>query len=350
VKRTEESLTRLVDKYARRSDTGEVQFALHQPRSDWEWSYSSEAAPKPYFIASTTKLYTTALILRLRDEAKLSLDDSIAAHLPSDVVRGLHVVDGVDSSDSITVRQLLAHTSGLANYFEQKRRDGSTLIDAILAVDRAWTFDEAVRITKEEMSPRFAPGAPGKAYYSDTNYQLLGRIVETVDGTSYESALRRRIIDPLGLTSTYLFSSDTLDRTGSVATMLIGNKPANIPLAMASFWADGGLVSTAADGIIFLQAFMGAELFAAKNLPDLQREWRRIFYPLQYGTGLMKFDLPRFYSPLRPIPAMVGHSGASGTVLFYAPAPDLYVSGTVNQIRKRSLSYRLMTRIVAGAT
>lgn len=62
--------------------------------------------------------------------------------------------------------------------------------------------------------------------------------------------------------------------------------------------------------------------------------------------GIMRFALPWYYSPFRPIPSMVGHSGASGAVLFYVPDLDLYVSGTVNQIKKRSLSYRLMTRVV----
>jgi hypothetical protein len=70
-----------------------------------------------------------------------------------------------------------------------------------------------------------------------------------------------------------------------------------------------------------------------------------IFAPLEYGGGIMRFALPRYYSPLRPVPPMVGHSGASGAVLYHAPLLDLYVSGTVNQIKKRSLSCGLMARL-----
>ena len=74
----------------------------------------------------------------------------------------------------------------------------------------------------------------------------------------------------------------------------------------------------------------------------MQGQWNAIFAPLQYGTGLMRFALPRYYTLFKAVPPMIGHSGASGAVLFYVPALDLYVSGTVNQIKKRSLSYNLL--------
>ena len=128
--------------------------------------------------------------------------------------------------------------------------------------------------------------------------------------------------------------------------MLYGKEPVAIPKAMASVRADGGMVSTAREGLIFLQALMTGELFPRSYLDQMQREWRRIFTPLEYGTGIMRFALPRYFSPLRPAPPMIGHSGASGAVLFTVPDLDLYISGTVNQIRKRSLSYNLMVRLV----
>jgi len=96
--------------------------------------------------------------------------------------------------------------------------------------------------------------------------------------------------------------------------------------------------------MIFLEAFMSGALFPVEYLAEMQK-WNRIFAPLEYGVGIMRFALPRYYSPLRPVPPMVGHSGASGAVLYHVPLLDLYVSGTVNQIKKRSLSYGLMARL-----
>ena len=81
----------------------------------------------------------------------------------------------------------------------------------------------------------------------------------------------------------------------------------------------------------------------------MQREWRRIFFPLQYGMGLMRFSLPRVMTGFRAAPALIGHSGASGAVAFYAPDADIFVTGTLNQVKKRSLSFQLLTRIVMVA-
>lgn len=205
-------LSRIATKYDSRPDTNGVRFALASPSRDWHWEWSSPDSVPQYFIASTTKLYVTALIMQLRSEGRLDLDASVATYLGSSMMSGIHVLKGIDSGDRITVAELLAHTSGIADYFEQRRRDGSTQIGDALRRDFSWTFDDVLRITKEQMSPRFAPSTPGKAFYSDTNFQLLGAVVEAVTGSTYEDALQERILGPLGLVDTYPFTRETIDR------------------------------------------------------------------------------------------------------------------------------------------
>jgi CubicO group peptidase (beta-lactamase class C family) len=336
----------MLEHYAARADTHAVQFALASPRRRWEWQWDAPGAPAQYFIASTTKLYVTALIMQLRHEGRIDIDAPAATLLDPAIMAGIHVLRGVDASGHITVRQLLSHTSGIADYFEQRRADGSNQFADALAHDFGWTFADVLRIVKEQLPPRFPPATPGKAFYSDTNYQLLGAVIEAVTGQSYEDALQGRILDPLGLVDTYPFTWATLDRYDQVSAMLYDQQRVVIPQAMASVRADGGIVSTNRDGLRFLQAFMTGELFPQAYLDEMQQRWNRIFQPLEYGVGLMRFALPRIFTLGRRVPPMVGHSGASGAVLFYVPELDLYVAGTVNQIKKRSLSYNLMTRLV----
>jgi CubicO group peptidase (beta-lactamase class C family) len=342
----ESRLTRLLRSYDSRADTNAVRFALASPSRGWSWEWASPGSPEQYFIASTTKLYVSALVMQLRSEGHVDIDAPAATYLEPPVMAGIHVLVGVDSSRRITVRELLSHTSGIADYFEQRRRDGSSQFKDAVAHDFDWSFEDVLRITKEQMAPRFPPSAPGKAFYSDTNYQLLGAVIEAVSGVSFEQALRERILEPLGLRGTYPFTRETVSRYGEVAAMLYGKKRLAIPRAMASVRADGGIVSTAQDSIVFLEAFMTGALFPVEYLAEMQEKWNRIFAPLEYGIGIMRFALPRYYSPLRPVPPMVGHSGASGAVLYHVPLLDLYVSGAVNQIKKRSLSYGLMARLV----
>ena len=184
----ESKLTRLLEQYDARQDTNGVRFALAAPKRGWRWEWSSPGSSEQYFIASTTKLYVTALVMQLRAAGQLDLEAPAARYLAPSVMTGIHVLRGVDAGGRITIRELLSHTSGIADYFEQRQRDGSTQIGKALQADFAWTFDDVLRITKDELTPRFAPSTPGKAFYSDTNYQLLGAVIEAVTGAQ----LRRR--------------------------------------------------------------------------------------------------------------------------------------------------------------
>jgi CubicO group peptidase (beta-lactamase class C family) len=127
--------------------------------------------------------------------------------------------------------------------------------------------------------------------------------------------------------------------------MLHGTRPLRIPRAMASFGPDGGIVSTARDQLTFLRAFIAGELFPRSFLDEMTSEWRRWRFPLDYGIGIMRFAIPRVMALGRAVPPMIGHSGASGAVLYHSPERDLSVALTVNQIAKRSLSYQLLSRI-----
>jgi D-alanyl-D-alanine carboxypeptidase len=338
-------LDRIAARYAAKPAVSSMRFALEQPSTGFSWHYGDD--DRPHFIASITKLYTVAMIMQLRREGVLTLDTRAAELLGEDVMRGLNVHDGRDLGPAVTVRELLAQTSGIPDYFEQRRPDGGTFLDDMLRTDAAWTFEDFIEMARR-LPSRFAPSSPGKAQYCDTNYQLLGRIVEVADSSGYRDAVRKRVIEPLGLRETWLFTPDTLDRYGEVAPILHGRKAVHIPKAIASFPPDGAMVSTPADQIRLLRAFLGGELFPASYLPEMTARWNPVFSPLEpidYGIGIMRFKLPRWQSPFTPPPAMIGHSGAFGSVLYYVPEQDLYMAGTVNQMRPRSLPYPLLLRL-----
>jgi CubicO group peptidase (beta-lactamase class C family) len=210
-------------------------------------------------------------------------------------------------------------------------------------VDFGWTLGDALEEARRRQAA-FPPGR-GRAAYSDTNYQLVGAIVEAVSGKGFAETLREEVLDPLGLADTYLFTDATLDRYDTVSPILFGRAAPRIPRAMASFGPDGGIVSTTADSLRFLRAFAGGELFPTGVLEDVTAYWNRVFTPLRYGVGIMKYELPALLTGFRKVPAMIGHSGASGHVMFWAPGRDLFIVGTVDQAEKRSLPYRTMTRI-----
>lgn len=299
---------------------------------------------QPFFIASTTKLYVTALVFQLRASGALSLEDPLSRFLPAAALQGLHTLNGVDHTGALTVRRLLSHTSGLPDYFQGKPAGGPSLEAQLTAGrDQAWTFEQALARART-LRPAFVPGARGRALYSDTNFQLLGRMVERLHGAPFAEVVRKAICAPLGLTRTYLYTDPHDTRP---APLYFKQAALRIPQAMASFGADGGVVSTASELMTFLQAFFAGRLFPAAYLQELP-PWNRIFFPLTYGLGVARFQLPRLFSPFQPAPELIGHSGLSGAFAFYAPARDVYLAGTVNQVAHPDLSFRLMLNLLAA--
>ncbi|MDJ0924331.1 MAG: serine hydrolase domain-containing protein [Acidimicrobiia bacterium] len=298
----------------------------------------------PYFLASITKMYTATVVMKLAGSGEVDLDAPISTYLAADLLSGVHVVEGTDYSDQITVSQLVGQTSGLADYFEGKPDGGASLVDDLKrGRDRSLDIDGVVAIVRR-LSPEFAPGAGKKAFYSDTNYALLGAIIETVTHDTVADNFQQMIFAPLGLANTYVFGSAS--EQPRPAALYFKDRVVDIPLAMSSFAPDGGVVSTVSESLRFLQAFFGGELLTSDQLELMTSRWNRIFFPLRYGYGLMRFQVPRWMSPFQAPPELIGHSGSTGSFAFHNPKRDLYVAGTVNQMDRPNRPFRLMTQVM----
>ena len=156
------------------------------------------AAETPIYLASVTKIYIATLIMLLSQDKLLSLDDPAARYLPASLINGIDIYGGHDYSRQVTVRQLMSMTSGIPDYYEEKGTDGKTGYDLFLADPaRTWTAAEMINRARTDLTPRFAPGQG--LYYSDTNYQVLGTIIENITRTSLAGALQNYLFRPLGL-------------------------------------------------------------------------------------------------------------------------------------------------------
>jgi len=316
-------------------------FAIKKDKFIWQGASGNLTIDQPYFIASTTKLFTTVIILKLRAEGKLNFDDKISNFLETSIQNRLHWHNGKDYSEDITIRHLLAHTSGLPDYFQGKGINGKSLEEEIInGNDQFWTFEQAIERTKM-MKTLFAPGKTNKANYSDANFQLLGKIIETITSKLYSENCNELIIQPLGLTKTYLYH-DYKDEKPK--TLYYKRSKLKIPKAMASFGPDGGIVSTTSDMLIFIEAFFTAKLFPATYMDELL-EWNKIFFPLRSGVGVHLFRLPWIFNPTGAIPDFIGHSGLSGALAFYSPKENIYVVGTVNQVAHPDISFKTMIKL-----
>ena len=261
-------------------------------------------AESPYFIASITKMYIAAVVMHLHERNLLNLEDRILKYLPASLISGIHIHKGINCVNALKIVHLLSQTSGLADYFEDKQRNGESVLDKITKFgDYEFNVEDVMSIVREELNPKFQPGVDKKAYYSDTNFQLLGAIIESVAGKSLQDVCNETIFTPLELENTYLFKYSLRETKSQPAQMYYGNQPMTIPKAMSSFGPDGGIVSNGRESITFIRAFFDGVLFPERYLKEM-KQWRKIFFPLEYGYGLMRFKLPRFLSPFKPFPSL----------------------------------------------
>ncbi len=299
----------------------------------------------PIYIASITKLYTAAVIMRLYEKGALSLDEPMSKYLPAELIDGIHVYEGKDYSREITIKELLSHTSGIADYYTEKPKGGKSLFELVLEdPERAWTVEETIERARD-LEPNFPPGTD--ASYSDTNFQLLGKVIETITGRPLHIVYEEFLFRPLALKHTWLVgrSEPQLAPSAAPADIFHGDMIITKTRSNGAYWADGGIVSTAEECIIFLKALNEGRIVSGDTL-KLMHNWHKLHFPLQYGYGTMYFKLPRFINVLAKVPPLWGHSGSTGSFLYYSEDMDLYMAGSINLTESNSKPFRLMPKVM----
>jgi D-alanyl-D-alanine carboxypeptidase len=242
-------------------------------------------------VGSVTKAFVATVVLQLVAERKLALEDTVAQWLPGVVPNGKR----------ITVLQLLGHTSGLFDY----GGDAHFVEAAYRNPLRDWSPREIVAIAVSHR-PSFAPGT--RWGYANTNYYVLGLIVEAATRQPLGAELRRRILEPLHLKAT---SFDTAPRiAGHHAHGYFLSPLEDVSIGSPSVvWAAGALVSDGEDLARFFNALLGGRLLPPAELRSMETIAGST--PLfSYGLGLEKVATT--------CGAVWGHTGAMPGYSTYA--------------------------------
>ena len=230
----------------------------------------------PFRIGSITKVFTAISILQLVDDRLIDLDDLVADYVET-------VPDGV------TVRDLLSHTSGIANTHDVRNYVGMLVDDP----ERAWTPQETLNLVAE-LPPVFEPG--GGHRYSNTNYLILGLLIEELTGQPYHEVVRSLIIEPLGLDTTYLAGAeDGPEPFGAYTgvTGRVGPVDFDYTSIATAAWSAGAMVSSADDLHTLFSELFDGQLISSSSIEQMTGDTR-------YGLGLELFEWTH---------GLVGHSG-----------------------------------------
>lgn len=271
-----------------------------------------------FAVASITKSFIAALTIRLAEEGVFSLDDRLSRW-----------VGEIPYADEITLRQLIGHTSGIRDFFGQE----VPLIPALLAEpNRTWTPEDVLAYLGP---PYWEPG--GGWRYSNSNYLLLGLIIQRATGRSVGEELRSRILDPLGLERTFLQPDEVpagpladghtrtydVDGDGRPDSTARGGPFRPDTAWASSVWTAGAMVSTAEDVARWGDALFGGDVLEPDSLEQMLR-----FNSDDYGLGAQREKLDGRVS--------WGHSGMlrgfTGLLLHY-PEEDVSLALLTNHDR-----------------
>lgn len=268
-------------------------------------------------IGSITKTFVARVILQLVQEGKLSLEGTARDYLD------LAVTEDIPNTDRASLRQLLNHQSGIPNWEFQKDWIRNARGDGI-QFGKLWDKTETLDyIRREDFKANHEPGE--RYAYSNTNYTLLGLIIESITGNDLGAEIRTRILEPLEINGTYLESFEEIPRGyvhhyhyateqyaaaagihpgfSEVRPYLIETTGANL----SPEWAAGGMVSTCGDLLRWAQALKNGRLLS----PELYQEAFTYYPPYQtvdeevrYLQGIYRIE--NYYQDQ----AIIGHGGA----------------------------------------
>lgn len=280
-----------------------------------------------YGIGSVTKSFTALAILQLAEEGMLSLDDPVEKYVPFPRAKG----------EPPHIEHLLSHTSGLPalGYAE-------ALIREVVGAGGAWlpigNVDDLVSFLQG--AEDWAVCRPGERwFYLNEGYAVLGEIVHRVSGLPYQEYVRRRILEPLGMSRT-TFSREDVEADPDVAVPYVIDRegkriPARYPYGAIS--ADGGLISSVLDLARYLALYLGrgaahgVRLASPESISRMEEfrvrlPYRGPFGEVGYGYGLQV--VPDFLGR-----TLVGHGGSvlvSTAYLGYLPEEGVGVATLAN--------------------
>ena len=269
-----------------------------------------------FAIGSITKNFVAALTLKHIEEGILAFDDPISKWLPP--------YNYIDST--ITIRQLLNHTSGIYMFWSNQQ------IWDDLKKDRTkvWRPDEVLNYIKE---PYFDPGKGFR--YSNTNYLLLAMIIEKISGSTLSSQFKKYFWQPLNIKHAYLsiqedipnnqahVYGDNFNNDGSYMDLTFLPRASHESITFGS----AGLFMTTQDLAYWCQALFEGEILSKQSISEMLK-----FVPTGFGGNMDGYGLgvQRYRKQVTNGQLAYGHSGANiGTSAYMAYLPDYHISVAV---------------------
>ena len=336
-------------------DYSGVQALVYSSKLGIDWRFAEGVSKRtgiltidqPFHVASVGKLFTATILYELAEEGEIDLDAPIVNVIDRDKLANLFVYGGVDYSDKVTFRQLISHTSGIADYFGGPVLSGETMPNLLVAQsDKVWPPQELLDFSIDHQEAVFAPGTG--YLYSDTGYVLLGLLIELIEGKSFETVLVERFFKPLQMTDSYMAmrSSPLSGEVKPIADLWLNGVEFGDKKALSVDWAGGGVISTLDDLMKFSVALHNGSLISEASQNMMFSDINQFEQGIYTGDGGMTVRFKKFF-PLLDLPLVRGHIGILSTHAFYDPTTDTHIVLNFGSTSKMVPSFKALIEIVS---
>lgn len=272
-----------------------MQFSVKEPENGfWNGAFgfadlASEIRIEPCMmtrVGSTVKTFTAVTILLLQEDGKLDINEPVSNYL------SVEQINGLQNAEQATIKQLLIHSSGIYNYIQNPEFQTASLNN----LTKVWQPMELLEYAQGK-SAYFQPGSD--VIYSNTNYVLLGWIIEKVAGKPFYDVFEERIFVPLEMKATQFAAEDPVPR-GIVRGY--ADLYSNLNVINSTYYsgwdyysADGGLISNAHDLNVFLHALFNGKILTQESMNQML-DWQKPHeqasdgFETSYGLGIFKIE------------------------------------------------------------
>ncbi|CAN7388651.1 serine hydrolase domain-containing protein [Paenibacillus sp. LjRoot56] len=285
--------------------------------------------------------------MKLAERGKLSLDSPVVTYLSPSELENLFVYHDVDYANQVTIKQLLGHTSGLADYFEDPVIHKPMFMQRIVGNPQEWWTPETLIEFTRRNQRSFGPPA-SRFHYSDTGYILLGKIIERITGKTFSDNLHLEIFNPLQMNDSYLmfYSQPKHTPVEPIQDIWLNKVEISRCSSLSCDWAGGGIVTTPQDLLLFQKALLNGTCIDAASLQDMTTFTHKFRNGIHYGLGMMEIHFEGFFFLLRGLPRLQGHSGILGTHMFSHPETETHIVMNFGSSTAIVRSYRALIEVV----
>jgi len=322
-----------------------LQVYFESQRKNITYSYSSLADNQRFHSASVGKVFCATLIMMAIDAQKLTLDQPIYQLIEAPLLAHLFVYKGTDYKETVTIKHLMNHTSGVNDYYEGKTLNHPKFETLIMGQkNHIFTPFELLDFTRNYQKAVGKPGA--KFLYSDTGYILLGLILEKLYNQPYHKILREQIYEPLELRDTALCFYDEAFDAKTLAPIIYRKVDMHLENSLSCDYSGGGLQTTTKDLALFLKALFNKKLISKDALRQMMDAKHSFHGIMRYGLGLIELKISSLVPWLRKYPTLYGGLGSLSVHAFYDPKnDDVYIInlGSPSKMRK---SFMILVKMV----